>query len=186
MRDAKIFQIYEGTSQIQSLMALKDQLLGGLANPQKFLTKVARANLLRLTAKDPLERSLHKLYSYKYSALQTILLRIARNKFRKTYELPLGEWTDALFKQWDPKLDFAPGLLHAERLTNILSHVEIARVLVEQAQSFPERRRYAERFVARADLSCRALLTEIEEHGESLLADLAALRESSEVESEAA
>ena len=186
LRDSLVLPIYEGTSQIQSLMALKDQLLGGLANPQKFLTKVARANLLRLTAKDPLERSLHKLYSYKYSALQTILLRIARNKFRKTYELPLGEWTDALFKQWDPKLDFAPGLLHAERLTNILSHVEIARVLVEQAQSFPERRRYAERFVARADLSCRALLTEIEEHGESLLADLAALRESSEVESEAA
>ena len=176
LRDALVLPIYEGTSQIQSLMALKDQIAAGLGNPQKFLTKVARANLFKLTAKDPLERSLSKMYTYKYSALQTILVRIARRKFKKTYVLPMGEWTDALFKQWDSKLDFAPGLLHAERLTKILCDVEISRVLVEQGLEFPERRQLAERFIARADRRCRAVLEEIEEHGFELLADLAARR----------
>ncbi len=176
LRDSLVLPIYEGTSQIQSLMALKDQLAAGLSNPQKFLTKVARANLFRLTAKDPLERSLSKLYTYKYSALQTILVRIARNKLRKTYVLPVGEWTDALFKQWDAKLDFAPGLLHAERLTKILCDVEISRVLVEQGLEYPDRRKLAERFIARADRRCRAVLEEIEDHGAELLADLNELR----------
>lgn len=177
LRDALVLPIYEGTSQIQSLMALKDQMAAGLGNPQQFLTKVARANLFRLTAKDPLERSLAKIYTYKYSALQTILLRIAKNKLVKTYDLPVGEWTDSLFNQWDARIDFAPGLLHAERLTKILVDVEISRVLVEQGLKFPERRQIAERWMARADRRCRAVLVEIEEHGAELLADLSEQKE---------
>jgi hypothetical protein len=169
-----VLPIYEGTSQIQSLMALKDQLLGALQNPQRFLSKVARANVNRLTAKDPLERALSRLYALKYSALQTILLRIARKKLRKTYDLPVGEWTDGLFSDWDPKLDFAPGLLHAERLCRVLVDVEVARSLVDDARAHPERADIAQRFMARADRRCRALVEEIEEHGEELLAKLAA------------
>jgi 3-(methylthio)propanoyl-CoA dehydrogenase len=173
LRDALVLPIYEGTSQIQSLMALKDQLMAALQNPQKFLTKVARANVNRLTAKEPLERQLSRLYAHKYSALQTILVRIASKKLQKTRVMPVGTWTDALFSQWDPKLDFAPGLLHAERLCRILVDVEIARSLVDDAELFAERRWIAERFMARADRRCRALLVEIEEHGSELLADLA-------------
>ncbi len=174
LRDALVLPIYEGTSQIQSLMALKDQLMAALQNPQKFLSKVARANVNRLTAKEPLERMLSKMYAHKYSALQTILVRIASKKFKKTRVMPVGEWTDALFSQWDPKLDFAPGRLHAERLAKILIDVEISRSLVDDAEAYPERRWIAERFMARADRRCRALLVEIEEHGDDLLADLAA------------
>ena len=174
LRDALVLPIYEGTSQIQALMALKDQLMGALGNPQKFLSKVAKANVNRLTAKEPLERALSRLYAYKYSALQTILVRIARKKFNKARIMPVGDWPDALFSQWDPKLDFAPGLLHAERLCKILVDVEVAHSLVADAEVAPERRWIAERFMARADRRCRALLGEIEEHGDELLADLAA------------
>ncbi len=177
LRDALVLPIYEGTSQIQSLMAFKDQMMAGLKEPQRFLTKVARARINAITHKEPLQRSLAKLYTYKFGALQTILMRIAKNKLRKTYEMPIGEWQDALFSQWDAKLDFAPGLLHAERLTKILIDVEIARVLVAEAEKYPVRRKYAHRWMGRADLRCRALLTEIEEHGDELLADLAALNE---------
>ena len=114
------------------------------------------------------------MFAIKYKALQTILVRIASNKLKSTYELPIGAWTDALFSQWDPKLDFAPGLLHAERLAKILADVTIARILVKYAMKFPERRVYAERFMARSELRCRYWLSEIEEHGEALLADLKA------------
>ncbi len=173
LRDALVLPIYEGTSQIQALMALKDQIGAALANPQKFLSKVAKANVNRLTAKEPLERALSRLYAYKYSAMQTILVRIASKKLRKAKAMPLGHWPDALFSQWDPKLDFAPGLLHAERLCKILVDVEVAHSLVLDAEAAPERRWIAERFMARADRRCRALLAEIEEHGDELLADLA-------------
>lgn len=179
LRDALVLPIYEGTSQIQSLMILKDQLMQGLRDPRRFLVKMARANWKRVAENDPLEKQLAKLFACKYKALQTILLRIARNKLRSTYDMPIGDWTEALFSQWDAKVDFAPGLLHAERLTRILADVTIARVMVKYAnrhgKKFPQRIVDAERFMKRADLRCRYWLTEIEEHGTELLADLAAI-----------
>ncbi len=175
LRDALVLPIYEGTSQIQSLMVLKDQLMQGLKDPRRFIVKMARANWKRVAENDPLEKNLSRLFSYKYKALQTILVRIAKNKMKATYELPVGDWTEALFSQWDPKVDFAPGMLHAERLTKILAEVTIARIMVKYAIKFPERRRDAERFLRRADLRCRFWLSEIEEHGTELLADLAAI-----------
>lgn len=175
LRDALVLPIYEGTSQIQSLMVLKDQLMQGLKDPRRFIVKAARSNWKRVAENDPLEKQLSKLFSYKYKALQTILVRIAKNKLKQTYDMPIGDWTEALFSQWDAKVDFAPGLLHAERLCKILCDVTIARVLVKYAVRFPERRKDAEKFMRRADLRCRAWLAEIEEHGEELLAELAAL-----------
>ncbi len=173
LRDALVLPIYEGTSQIQSLMILKDQLMQGMRDPRRFLVKMARANWKRVAENSPLEKQLSKLFAYKYKALQTILLRIARNKLKSTYDMPIGDWTEALFSNWDAKVDFAPGLLHAERLTKILADVTIARVMVKYALRFPERSRDAERFMKRADLRCRYWLSEIEEHGVDLLADLA-------------
>jgi len=173
LRDALVLPIYEGTSQIQALMILKDQLMQGLRDPRRFIVKAARANWKRVAEANPLEKQLSKLFAYKYKALQFILLRIARNKLKVTYDLPIGDWTEALFSQWDAKVDFAPGLLHAERLTKILADVTIARVMVKYALRHPERARDAERFLRRADLRCRYWLSEIEEHGAELLADLA-------------
>ena len=182
LRDALVLPIYEGTSQIQSLMVLKDQLMQGLRDPRRFLVKMARANWKRVAENDGLEKQLSKLFAYKYKALQTILLRIARNKLRTTYDMPIGDWTEALFSQWDAKVDFAPGLLHAERLTKILADVAMARVLVKYAnrhgKEFPQRLVEAERFMKRSELRCRYWLSEIEEHGADLLADLASLEPS--------
>lgn len=174
LRDALVLPIYEGTSQIQSLMVLKDQLMQGLRDPRRFIVKMARANWKRVAEQDPLEKQLSRLFAYKYKALQTILVRIAKNKIKHTYEMPIGDWTEALFSQWDPKVDFAPGLLHAERLTKILADTAIARVLVKYATKHPSRRADAERYMRRSELRCRAWLAEIEEHGEDLLARLAA------------
>lgn len=174
LRDALVLPIYEGTSQIQSLMVLKDQLMQGLRDPRRFIVKMARANWKRVAENEPMEKNLSRLFAYKYKALQTILVRIARNKLKNTYDMPIGSWTDTLFSQWDAKLDFAPGLLHAERLTKILVDVTIARILVKYGLRFPERRVYAEKFMLRAELRCRHWLAEIEEHGDELLAELAA------------
>ena len=175
LRDALVLPIYEGTSQIQALMAFKDQMMLALKNPQKFLGKVARANVNKLAAKEPMERAIARLYTYKYSALQTILVRIAGKKLKKTRSMPTNTWSEALLHQWDPKVDFAPGLLHAERLCKILVDVETARSLCEDVHRHPERTSIALRYMHRADLRCRAELMAIEDHGTELLASLAAL-----------
>ena len=43
LRDALVMPIYEGTSQIQALMAMKDTLVGIIKNPQEFVTPAAQA-----------------------------------------------------------------------------------------------------------------------------------------------
>src|SRR6185295_1185524 len=46
LRDALVMPIYEGTSQIQALMATKDHLGAAVKNPAAFLRRSARARLL--------------------------------------------------------------------------------------------------------------------------------------------
>ncbi|MBS2029176.1 MAG: acyl-CoA dehydrogenase family protein [Deltaproteobacteria bacterium] len=170
-RDALVLPIYEGTSQIQSLMAMKDTLGGILKRPQAFLTRIAQAKWRAASARDPLERRVAKLNSISHSAQQFLLTRTAGDKLRS---LPMGQWRSALKQQWDPKRDFALAMLHAERLTRILADEAIAELLLEQAQKFPERRELLERWLDRAELRSRALHEELTTRGGRILASLAA------------
>ena len=51
MRDALIMPIYEGTSQIQALMVLKDHLQHAMRNPGEFVAKMAQAKVQSLGAR---------------------------------------------------------------------------------------------------------------------------------------
>jgi hypothetical protein len=172
LRDAIVMPIYEGTSQIQALMAMKDTLGGILKNPQGFLTKSAQARWRSLSARDPLERKVARIEALSYGAQQHLVSRTASDKLRAVVEQPLGRWSEAFKKNWDPKRDFAFAMLHAERLIRILADVSISRILLEQAKRFPERRELLERYTERAEPRCRALHEEITTTGERLLAEL--------------
>ena len=54
LRDAYVMTIYEGTSEIQSLMALKDQLQKALKDLPEFVREAAQIKILSLSARDPL------------------------------------------------------------------------------------------------------------------------------------
>ena len=50
------------------------------------------------------------------------------------------EWTETRsLKGWDPKQDFGPALLHAERLTILLADIATVKELQEQTKRCPER-----------------------------------------------
>jgi 3-(methylthio)propanoyl-CoA dehydrogenase len=172
LRDSLVMPIYEGTSQIQALMALKDHLGSAIKAPQRFLQKLAAAKLDAVSSRDRLERTYWSLRSLAYSALQHILLRIARDKWSSATSVPLPRFLDRFLKNWDPKRDFSFGLLHAEHLTQILADVEIAGVLLSQAKRFPERRQLAERWMERAGPRVRCNWELIAHTGDRLLADL--------------
>jgi alkylation response protein AidB-like acyl-CoA dehydrogenase len=169
LRDAIVMPIYEGTSQIQSLMAMKDTLAAIMKKPQAFLTRVAQARWRATTARDELERRVAKLQKLSLSAQQQLAMRTAALKLKS---MPVTDWARAFTKTWDPKRDFALALLHAERLTRLLADELIAEVLLEQARRFPERRELLERWLERAEPRCRALHTEITTTGARLLATL--------------
>ena len=172
LRDAMVMPIYEGTSQIQSLMAMKDTLSGIMKRPQAFLRYGAQARWRAMSARDPLERRLAKLQATSHQAQQHLVLRTAGDKFRAVSDHPLTEWPERFSKNWNPKRDFAFAMLHAERLIRILIDEAVAEIFWEQAQAHPERRAVLERWLERAEPRSRFLLDEITTTGDRLLAVL--------------
>ncbi len=169
LRDAMVMPIYEGTSQIQSLMAMKDTLSGIMKNPQGFVKRIAQTRWRSLSASDPREKRVAKLSLIALSAQQHLLTRTAGAKVRGLTSKPISEWTGALFKNWDPKRDFALAMLHAERLTRILSDEAICARLLEQAKEHPDRGDVLDRYLDRCEPRCRFLLEEITSGGTRLL-----------------
>lgn len=170
LRDAIVMPIYEGTSQIQALMAMKDNLMGVVRNPQRFFKDMARARWRSLRGQG-LERRVAKLQLLKFQTLQFLLSRLAGTKLRELRHKPMSAWQAAL-TGWDPKRDFALAMLHAERLCRILTDVAIAEVLLEQVKQFPDREDVLVRFLERAEPRCRFLHDEITTTGLRLLRDL--------------
>ena len=111
-----VMPIYEGTAQIQALMAMKDTLGGILKNPQRFVRRGAQARWRALSSRDGLERAVARIQSLSFSAQQHLILRTAGDKLKATTQKPLAEWPRQFLKNWNPKRDFAYAMLHAERL----------------------------------------------------------------------
>jgi acyl-CoA dehydrogenase-like protein len=180
LRDSLVLPVYEGTSQIQSLMAMKDTLFGIIKRPQAFVRRMGQARWRSVSARDSLERRVAKLETLSMSAQQHLLTRTAAGKLKTLADIPVARWGDALTKQWDPKRDFALAMLHAERLTRILIDEAVAELLLEQAKAHPSRRDVLERWLARAELRSRALHEEITTSGERILNSLASEGDPSE------
>ncbi len=174
LRDAMVMPIYEGTSQIQSLMAMKDTLGGIMNSPQRFVRRAAQARWRSVSARDPLERRVAKINVLSDGVKQYLLRKTAGDKFRSVSDQPITEWPDKFLKNWDPKRDFAFAMLHAERLTKLLADEMVCEILLEQAQKHPHRREVLERYLERAEPRCRYWADEITTTGDRLLEELAA------------
>jgi alkylation response protein AidB-like acyl-CoA dehydrogenase len=173
LRDALVMPIYEGTSQIQSLMAMKDTLGGIMKNPQRFLRRAAQSRWRSVSARDPLERRVAKLNVLCDGVKQHLMRKTAEDKLRSVADQPMTAWPEKFLKNWDPKRDFAFAMLHAERLTKILADEMVCEVLLEQAQRHPHRRDVLERYLERAEPRCRYWAEEITTTGSRLLERLA-------------
>ena len=172
LRDAMVMPIYEGTSQIQSLMAMKDAMANIMRNPQKFLTRIAQSRWRSLSALDPLERRVARLTALSLSAQQHLIQRTATDKLRSLGKHKVREWSKEFFQNWEPRRDFAYAMLHAERLTRLMADVAISEALLAQARKHPERRDPLERYLDRAEPRCTFLHDEITTRGDRLLATL--------------
>ncbi len=172
LRDALVMPIYEGTSQIQSLMAMKDTLGAIMKNPQEFVRRLAQARWKTMSG-DSLARRVAKIEHASLTAQQHLVRKTAMDKFQDVRHRPMGEWLDLLRTDWDPKRDFAFAMLHAENLALLLSDEAIVGILYEQAQKHPERREVLEAYLERAEVRSRMLVDKITNTGDRLLGRLA-------------
>jgi acyl-CoA dehydrogenase-like protein len=150
LRDSLILPIYEGTSQIQALMATKDLFKVLLREPRTLVGPAGFSRWLRMdhfdgTAGHMYDAALHDLGG----SLKWLLLDLARQIGPKRVAQVVQGGGSGLTED-----DLAYVLLSAERLTQMLAHVHIARLLLQQARRWPARRPLAERFARRAADVC--------------------------------
>jgi alkylation response protein AidB-like acyl-CoA dehydrogenase len=136
-RDALILPIYEGTSQIQALMSLKDQVRWGLERPWRMLTGPVRVDAPADTLGDAVREMAAEYNHALRSALRQGpgLLGLLRSAARR--------------RAPDPE-SLAYVRLSAERLAAMLAYTRAAEALAAHAAASGPRRRLAERFVHRS------------------------------------
>ena len=172
LRDAMVFPIYEGTSQIQGLMAMKDTLVGIMKRPSDFVKRLAQARIATLRNTDTDARDLARLQLLSLRSQQHLVGRVAADKLKAVAQTHVQGGWDALTDGWDPKRDFARAMLHAERLAMLLADEAIAEILYDQANRFPERRNVYRAFIERALPRARHLHDQITTTGDRLLKTL--------------
>jgi alkylation response protein AidB-like acyl-CoA dehydrogenase len=138
MRNSLILPIYEGTSQIQSLMAVRDLMRGILRSPASLV----RGGPTPALAKTRIGGDFAVGRAALVGALRALVAGMAR---RGGLELVRG-------KRQPSDAELAPFLLHAERITETLAHLHVARALGEQAERVPSRAPLAQRAALRAKL----------------------------------
>jgi alkylation response protein AidB-like acyl-CoA dehydrogenase len=170
LRDSLVLPIYEGTSQIQALMATKDALQFILKDPGVFLRRLTQAQFDARFAAGPRVRRVAQLRLNVMLAQRNLMMRIAGKKASGLRGRPVSEWRAGFVDEWDMRTDFAPALLHSERLTQMMIDLRIADTLAKQALKFPERADLLERHLERAEPRSRFLLDQIRSTGDRLLA----------------
>ncbi|MDQ3811052.1 MAG: acyl-CoA dehydrogenase family protein, partial [Chloroflexota bacterium] len=144
LRDSLILPIYEGTSQIQALMATKDLLKSVMRRP---LSLVAPGGHSEWLARPRLGGALGRSYR---SSLRTFTATVGWLMFDLGRQLGPRRLRDLLRGSYELRdEDLGYVLLSAERLTQMLAHLHITRLLAQQAQRWPERRPLADRFARR-------------------------------------
>ncbi len=138
MRNALILPIYEGTSQIQSLMAVRDLMRGLLRDPRSLV----RGGPTPMLAKAMVGGDYAIGRATLVGALRALAAGLAR---RGGLELIRG-------RRQPTDDELAPFLLHAERITETLAHLHVARALGVQAAAVPGRAARARRAARRAKL----------------------------------
>ena len=149
LRDSLILPIYEGTSQIQSLMATKDLLKAVMRNPRGLLVPGGHSPWLSSARFDgELGREYRRALRSFGVALGWLMFDLGRQ---------IGPGRVAQLLRGGADLaedDLGYVLLSAERLTQMLAHLHIGRLLAQQAQRWPERLPLAERFLKRTGDVC--------------------------------
>jgi len=155
-RNSVITAIYEGTSQIQALMALKDQLNWAIAQPKDFLTNRLALKAAKSKATGP-SKKLLAMRDEISSAIQYLILDTIREKQKGARAaggslswMKLIRQGKSAFSREDLK-HFSYALLHAERLATMFSLYHGARLLKSLAEDTgdAERIRVAESYLQR-------------------------------------
>ncbi len=166
LREALILPIYEGTSQIQALMCIKDTLKSVIRQPTAFIEVALGLKVAALSQTDPLVRKLNRMKQTLNSAVVAILFKMVKENVRSSFSEVKPSDVLRLVKILAKDLvkfeNLSPALLHAERVCEMKALVAMGNCLIRDAATDPSRRWVAERFINKSLPAMVRLKAEIE------------------------
>ena len=182
VRESLILSLYEGTSQIQALMCLKDTMKEVVKAPRRFIERMVGLKMKALRETDPLKRKLLQAKQAVDAAIVAILLKVMRANARASFAdnskpTDILKLVRALKHDLVKMENLTDALLHAERLCEMKALTALAECLVWDARAEPERRWIAQRFLAKALPRMTLLKSEIEADEPVIMERLMSFRE---------
>jgi len=177
VRESLILPLYEGTSQIQALMCVKDTLKEVIRQPGRFIETALGLRVQTLRAGEPLRKKLYRAKQLESGAVISILLSLLKTNVRASISevkpSDLRQMVKLLSRDLIKMENVGPALLHAERLVEIKAIVSLSQCLVWDAEDDESRAPYAERFLNKTWPRLNMLKAEIEMHDPVLTRRLA-------------
>lgn len=145
-RESIIFPIYEGTSQIQSLMVLKDTMKDVAMKSTGFMGSLAGAWAESKVTLDPVKAALLQARNELNQGIRTILVNIIKDKFKSDIEAIKEKKIQDFLKEFSLKLlsektDLTYPFLVAERFTRITADYYALKCLADQLPPGDKERR---------------------------------------------
>ena len=145
-RDSFATLLYEGTSQIQSLMAMKDLMKFVMRSPAKYFTGLVNANPIAnfFGASSESESKFNAAqYSFK-KAFVKLLIKTLKPETNMDNPKELMRFFNT--KEWLKEENISKLMVHAEKITEALSFLETLRVLMKHATKDASREDLFERY----------------------------------------
>ncbi len=165
-RESAVLAIYEGTSQIQSLMALKDTVKEVIRNPQKFIENVLGLKMKSLAETDSRRKLLLNIRQLYQSSILSLMLKMLKSNMAASFSTNKTADIRKLIKVMSKDIkrfdNMRLAFLHAEKLCEIKSWTCIAESLYFDMQTDASRAWIFDRFAYKAIARIQCLKSMIE------------------------
>lgn len=167
LRESLIIPVYEGTSQIQALMCLKDTMKDIIRRPSNFIESALGSQLAQISQRDPLRRKLATLKKEFNGSMVNIMFQLLKANMKATIgdvnPMNIRKMIQVITKDLVKFENLRPALLHAERVTEMKSAICIAESLIADAAKDSTRTWIAERWLNKSMPRFMMLRAEIEQ-----------------------
>ncbi len=173
LRESLILSIYEGTSEIQALMCIKDTIKDVIRNPRRFAESFVALPVRILSEKDPLKKKHYRMKQMFHQALLKIFTKLVATNIKDTISenksSDIIRMLKAIRNEATRFENISPALQHAARICEIKTYLALASSAIRDTQIDENRRYVAERILSRGLNRVQFLKSEIENDEESFL-----------------
>ena len=145
--------IYEGTSEIQGLMCIKDTIKDLIQNPKRFANSLVTTRMRVLAETDGIKRKYYKIKLCYLNSIVALILKLVKENVKDSYNDKKRSDIIGLIRSLKDSLttfdNISPALLNASRICEMKAIVALSRAAIDDMEQDIDRRGQALRFVNR-------------------------------------